>query len=162
LSNLALRNCAGLDLTKTASPPAYDHVGQQITYSYTVRNTKFFTLHGVHVTDDRIAGPIPCTPSTLATDETATCTATYTVTQADRDRAHITNQAPATGTTPNDDDVPSPPAGATVTGQQHPAIHVVKTAFPTQYAEPGEVITYTYTVTNTGNVTLHGITVHDD
>jgi hypothetical protein len=162
LKNLALRNCAGIDVTKTASPATYDHVGQQITYRYTVRNTKFFTLHGVHVTDDRIAGPIPCTPSTLATGEMASCTASYTVTQADLDRGRITNAATATGNTPNDDDVTAPPVEDTVTGRQHPAIQVVKTAFPTEYAEPGEEITYTYTVTNTGDVTLHAITVQDD
>jgi uncharacterized membrane protein len=162
LAELALRNCAGLDLTKTASPATYTRVGQRITYTYTVTNPKYFRLHDVHVTDDRINGPVACVPSTLATGETATCAATYRITQADLDAGHITNTATATGTTPNHDDVISPPARETVHARQAPAIRLVKTAFPVRYAVPGEQISYTYTVTNTGNVTLHGITLTDN
>lgn len=162
LTELALRNCAGLDLAKTAAPPAYAHVGDKITYTYTVTNPKFFTLDNVHVTDDRIPGPIPCMPSTLPTNATATCTATHEVTQADIDAGHIKNTAVATGTTPNGDDVPSLEAEATVRARQAPAIEIVKSAFPTQYAVPGEMITYTYTVTNAGNVTLRDVRVLDN
>jgi len=162
LTQLALRNCAGLDLTKTAAPTTYTHVGQEITYTYTVTNPKFFTLHDVHVTDDRVHGRIPCTPSTLATGESATCTATYKITQADLDAGHVTNTATATGTTPNHDDVTSDPADETVHARHHPGIKLVKSASPTRYAAAGEKISYTYTVTNTGNVTLRHVTVHDD
>ena len=133
-----------------------------MTYTYTVTNPKYFTLDNVHVTDDRIAGAIRCTPSTLATGQTATCTAEYTISQADVDAGHVTNSASATGTTPNHDDVTSPPADATVTAIRAPGIHLVKSAFPTDYAEPGETIHYTYTLTNTGNVTLHDVTLTDD
>ena len=162
LANLALRNCAGLGLAKKAAPAIYAHAGEKITYTYTVTNPKYFTLHNVRVSDDRIAGAIPCTPSTLATGETATCTATYIVSQADVDAGHVTNAAKATGTTPNDDPVTSPPADATVTAIRTPGIHLVKSAFPAEYAEPGETIYYTYTVANTGDVTLHNITLTDD
>ena len=51
---------------------------------------------------------------------------------------------------------------ATVHAIQSPGIQLGKTAFPTDYAESGETIHYTYMVTNTGNVTLHHITVTDD
>ena len=162
LAQVALRNCAGLDLAKRAAPAAYTHAGQKITYTFTVTNPKYFTLHNVHVTDDRIAGAIPCTPSTLATGMTATCTAEYAISQADVDAGQVTNAANATGTTPNDDDVTSPPADATVHAVQTPGIHLVKSAFPTSYAEPGETIHYTYTVANTGNVTLHDVRLTDD
>jgi hypothetical protein len=43
-----------------------------------------------------------------------------------------------------------------------PGIRLRKVAFPTRYDAAGEKITYTYTVTNTGNVRLHGITVTDN
>jgi hypothetical protein len=162
LAGLALRNCAGLDLKKTARPATYTHVGQKITYTYTVTNRKYFTLHHVHVTDDRVKGPIPCTPSKLATGEKATCTATYTITKADLEAGHVTNTATATGTTPNGDDVTSQPAEATVRTRRPPAIGLVKSAFPAWYSEPGQRITYTYRVTNTGNATLHGITLVDN
>jgi hypothetical protein len=170
LAQLALRNCAGLDLTKTASPATYTHDGERITYVYKVTNKKFFTLHDVHVSDDRIKGPIPCTPSTLATGEKATCTASYTVTradveagtQADVEAGHVTNVATATGTTPNDDHVTSRPAREAVHARPVPDIRLVKSAFPTRYSAPGEQITYTYAVTNAGNVTLHDITLTDN
>jgi hypothetical protein len=162
LAKLALRNCAGLDLAKSAAPATYTHAGEKVSYTYTVTNPKYFTLHNVHVTDDRFAKAIPCTPSTLAKGGTATCAAEYTISQADVDAGHVTNTAKATGTTPNDDDVTSPPADATVTAIRTPAIHLAKSAFPAEYAEPGETITYTYTVANTGNVTLHHVTLTDD
>jgi hypothetical protein len=162
LTELALRNCAGIDLTKSASPKTYTHAGEKIAYTYTATNTKFFTLHDIHVADDHISGSVPCTPSTFATDETATCHATYTITQADVDAGHVTNTATAIGTTPNDNNVVSPSANTTITAIQTPGIHLAKSAFPTEYAVPGEEITYTYTVTNTGNVTLHGISLADD
>jgi hypothetical protein len=161
LTELALRNCAGIDLTKSASPATYTHAGEKIDYTYTATNTKFFTLHDVHVADDHISGSVPCTPSTFSTDETATCHATYTITQADVDAGHVTNTATAIGTTPNDNNVVSPSASTTVTAIQTPGIHLAKSAFPTEYAVSGEEITYTYTVTNTGNVTLHGIALTD-
>ena len=116
----------------------------------------------MHVTDDRVRGAIPCTPSTLATGETATCTAEYTISQADVDAGHVTNTAHANGRTPNDDDVTSPPAVATVTATRTPGIHLLKSAFPTEYAEAGETIHYAYTVANIGNVTLHHVTLTDN
>jgi uncharacterized repeat protein (TIGR01451 family) len=42
-----------------------------------------------------------------------------------------------------------------------PGIAIVKTANPT-VAAPGQSVTYTYVVTNTGNVNLNNITVNDD
>ncbi len=161
LAQLALRNCAGLDITKTAAPPTYDHVGQKVTYTYHVTNPKYFTLHDVQVADDHVSHTIGCTPSTLATGHTATCTATYTVTQADLDAGHVTNAARASALTPNSDTVESGHAHATVTAVEKPAVHLRKSAAPAHYGAPGEIITYTYTVTNTGNVRLHHIALRD-
>jgi len=162
LAQLALENCAGLAITKAASPPVYTHVGQQVTYAYTVTNPKYFTLRGVHVTDDRISHTVACAPSTLATGQRATCTARYAVTQADLDAGQVTNSARATGLTPNADTVSSGHAHATVRAEQAPGIGLDKAATPTRYAVPGEVIGYAYTVVNEGNVTLHGIALTDN
>ena len=100
--------------------------------------------------------------TTLAPTETTTCTAVHTVTQADLDAGTVTNNATADGT----------PAGGTLTpatdsatahATQTPALTLAKTASPLTYAAVGDVITYTYVVTNSGNVTLSGpLTVSDD
>ena len=44
--------------------------------------------------------------------------------------------------------VDSPPADALVTAVQNPELSIVKTASPLTYAAVGEVITYSYRVTN--------------
>ncbi|MFC8680948.1 LPXTG cell wall anchor domain-containing protein [Microbacterium ureisolvens] len=46
----------------------------------------------------------------------------------------------------------------------HPAISIEKTANPTELVEPGGAVTYSYTVTNTGDVPLAGVadTISDD
>jgi uncharacterized repeat protein (TIGR01451 family) len=53
-------------------------------------------------------------------------------------------------------------ATITVTLTHDPAIHIVKTASTNLLAYPGGPVTYTYAVTNTGNVPLSNVTVVDD
>ena len=149
-----------IQLTKTAGQADYDAAGDVLTYSFTVANTGNVTLTNVLVTDPQAVvtgGPITLAPG--ASDST-TFTATRTVTQADMDAGHFTNTATASGTPPTgapvtDDDT------ATVAAQQSPAISLVKNTSKTSYSAVGEVISYTFTVANTGNVTLTGITVSD-
>jgi len=44
----------------------------------------------------------------------------------------------------------------TVTAVQSPKLSLTKSANPTTYSYPGQIIVYTYVVKNTGNVTLNG------
>jgi uncharacterized repeat protein (TIGR01451 family) len=89
-----------------------------------------------------------------------TCTATYTTTQADVDRGSIRNTGTATGT---------PPSGAPVTAEssltvpavQSPGITLAKSASVASFSAAGTKITYSYRVTNTGNVTLTSVKVTD-
>ncbi len=89
-----------------------------------------------------------------------TCTATYTLTQADVDADVVDNTATASGT---------PPTGAPVTATDSVEIVVgapIGVALDKQATTPtssvaGGRITYSFTVTNTGNVTLDPISVTD-
>ena len=145
-----------LKLVKSASPLVYDHVGQVITYTYTVTNAGNVTLLGqITVTDNKVT--VICPPSTtLAPGASTTCTATHTITQADLDAGQIVNIASASNGV-----VTSPPDTATVKAQQNAQLSVVKSSTTASLSAP-QTVTYSYVVTNTGNVTLTGIALTDD
>ena len=104
---------------------------------------------------------LTCPVAHAGPGRTETCTATYTTTQADVDRGSINNTGTATGT---------PPSGAPVTADlfsDHPgrpvARHHLGQVGQRRPASrpPGTMITYSYMVTNTGNVTLTPVKVTD-
>ena len=150
-----------LAMTKTASPQSFDAIGDLISYDYVVTNTGNITLtSAVTVSDDRIASvTCPALPAGgLAPNASLTCTGTDTVTQADIDAGSITNTASAAA-----NGVSSPPVSETVTADQLPALAIEKSADRANFAALGEIVTYDYLVTNTGNVTITDpISVSDD
>ena len=152
-----------LTIVKSASPATYDAVGDVISYSYLVTNTGNVTLSGPFtVTDDRSTDEACPATATLAPLASITCTATYTITQADLDAGDVTNIASAHGTF-GGNPVDSTTDSETVNADQNPELTIVKTASPATYDSVGDVISYSYLVTNTGNVTLSGpFTVTDD
>jgi uncharacterized repeat protein (TIGR01451 family) len=150
---------AAIGLVKSADLPQFSSAGTTITYSYLVTNAGNVTLNPVTVSDS-VLGPITCPLTRLSPGQNETCTATYHTTQADVDRGFVTNVATATGTPPSGPAV-TKTATETVDAVQNPAIKIVKTASPTSFDAPGTVITYSYRVTNSGNVTLHSVVVSD-
>jgi LysM repeat protein len=104
-----------LKLTKTANPVTYDHVGQTVTYAYVITNSGIATLGPAQftVSDTGIGTPINCGDATLtlASNATVTCSATYTITQADMNAASVATNATASG----GGIAPSQPASATIT-----------------------------------------------
>ena len=163
-------------LQKTANTTALSvppKVGDVISYVFTVRNTGNVTLSGITLLDplpgiNVLGGPI----ATLApgTQDAVTFTATYALKQADIDAGGVQNQATATGTAPggarvsdvSGTDLVNDAPTVTPLGRA-PAISVIKSAtaaFSTP-AQPGDIISYNFTVRNEGNVTLSGITLTD-
>ena len=129
--------------------------------SFTVTNTGNVTISGpITVTDD-IATDELCPAGDLAPGGALTCTASHTITQGDLDDGFVTNVAFATGTDTNGDPVVSPDDEETVDADQNPALSIVKTASPLTYDEVGDVIDYSYLVTNTGDVSLTNVVVND-
>ena len=151
-----------LDLDKSATPASYDTVGDVVTYTYTLTNTSNVTLTGPFtVTDDKTTVSCPAT-STLAPAASVTCTATYTVTQVDLDAGSVTNHAIGAATF-DGGAVVSDPAVVTVEADKQPELTLDKSVTPATYDAAGDVLSYSYLVTNTGNVTITDpVTVTDD
>jgi uncharacterized repeat protein (TIGR01451 family) len=110
--------------------------------------------------------PFNINSSGLNVGKNVTGTATYTITQSDLDSGLVINLANATcsftnstGTYP----VLSNNSIVTVPAVDTPVLTIQKVANLTSYSSLGQVIGYTYTVNNTGNVDILGnITVTDD
>src|SRR5690606_24153663 len=135
----------------------------------TVTNTGNVTLENIEV-NDALTG-LTETIVTLAPNGVETFTTTYTVTQSDLDNGSVLNTATATGDDPDGTPVdPEDPTDGEVEtpGTQTPSFTLVKAlasingnAATTAYNAVGDVLEYTITVTNTGNVTLENIEVND-
>jgi len=146
-----------IEVVKTADPTTVSEAGTVVTYTYTVTNTGDVTLTGINVTDNKL-GDITLGKTTLAPGESTSGTANYAVTQVDIDAGDdIINVATVTC-----DQEVTDIDSATVEIDEEAEIDIVKTADPTTVSEAGTVVTYDYTVTNTGDVTLTGINVTDD
>lgn len=141
--------------------------GDRIPYTFDVTNTGDLALSDVGIAEESFDGTggwptVSCPLSTLDPLADQECTADYVLTQDDVDRGSVTNIATAHGTPPGADSaVVSSPSDATVALEASPALTLVKTADRTRVTSAGEVVTYTFTVTNTGNVTLFAPTVEE-
>ena len=148
-----------LDIVKSAPTNADEDgsttvsIGDTLTYTITVTNTGNIDQTNVVVTDNLIS-PSSNTCAAVAVGATCTLTGDYTVTMAD-EGTDIVNTASAESdevTTPVTDTVTTPVVPAA------PALDIVKSA-PTNADEDGsttvsigDTLTYTITVTNTGNI----------
>jgi uncharacterized repeat protein (TIGR01451 family) len=158
-----LPQSAALTITKTVNKENID-APQTLTYTITVENTGNVSINNVQLTDSLVtvqyAGGDTDNDGILDVDEIWTYTATYGATQTDIDAGNdLVNTASVTST-----EVPGPTyASAKTTITQIPSLAIDKTAAPWIYEAVGDVISYSYDVTNDGNVTISGpITVADD
>ena len=160
-----------LNITKSATtnnpsdPTKYNSPGQTITYTYNVTNTgNTYITELITVRDNKIPGgqiTIGTIGDVLAPGKSVPGTATYVVTQQDVDNGSVTNLANATGSY-NEQSVLSNNTSVTVPAIQNPALKTEKEVDPKTYFAVGDLIDYSYTVTNKGNVDIAGpITVKD-
>ncbi|MFV0307098.1 MAG: hypothetical protein ACK5OX_05080, partial [Desertimonas sp.] len=135
-----------------------------VTFCYLVTNTGNTTLSATVVVDD-MATPVDTsddvtiTVPELAPSASATVTATVTVdqdviyaqvTRTNVARDHDTEQV-----------VTSPPDTAAVDPEGTPGIQIVKSNDPTTTLREGDVVNYSFVVTNTGTVALTDVTLVD-
>ncbi|WP_018096262.1 DUF7507 domain-containing protein [Sinorhizobium meliloti] len=144
-------------------------LGETISYAFRVQNTGTVTMTGVTVNDPLLTNAgisVTPGPQTLGPGGTATFTATYTPTQGDIDAGRVENTATGTGTPPSGPPIDSPPDTVIVPPDQAPALTIEKTGTLNDsdgdgLLDPGETISYSFLVRNTGTVTMTNVTVDD-
>ncbi len=155
--------CCGssLKINKTAdfgpSPANPAGVNQAINYTIIVENTGNETLYQVNVTDDKLG--LREQIASLLPGEFRIFNARYVVAEIDL-CGNITNIAWANATDPCSETL-HVNASWTVPTSYTAAIEIDKRA-DVSSARIGDILNYTYTVTNTGDVNLSGLEIEDD
>ena len=139
-------------LTKNASVEFFTEVGEEITYTYVVENRGNGPAEGqLIVKDDRIDSilcPQMMGGAIIQSGKSVECKGIYTTTEEDVAAGSITNQATASV----GDATAS--ASLTIEYKSSPALELKKSASPTFFTKSGDLIVYTFTVTNTGNALI--------
>ncbi len=165
---IALDKSSSLPTVANGTLPAATDVGDTIEYSFEVENTGNVTLTNVTVTDPLITGApnngtinCPAGVASMNPGDVVTCTATYSVTQDDINAGMVANMADTTGTPPPSVpplDAPMASSSNMVTIAPMPDLDVQKSvAALTAPLQVGDLITYTFDIENTGNVTINGV-----
>jgi len=150
-----------ISVAASTNPPSFAVADTPITTSYLVTNTGNVNLTAVHVADSLPGlSAISCPGTTLLVGASETCHALYAVTQADVDAGGIHLAASVSGTAPSSTVVHGT-SNVTTPAIQGPAVAVTPSARPGSYFGAGTPLAMNYLVTNSGNVTLHGINVTD-
>lgn len=187
--DLGIEKTAGSPTTENGAKSDRVDAGDTITYTITIENLGNVTLENVTPVDPGpqfngedgtgtmggfiVSGSDPeAATATLAPGESATFTAVYTLSDLDVYLAAdvtdgVTNTATSTGDTSGGESYDDTDEATGTTALPYVAeIDLVKEADlddtnENGFADLGETITYTYSVTNTGNVPLTGISVSD-
>jgi len=156
-ASVELTYVAALQVTKTPSASTAA-VGETVTYQFSVKNTGAVTIKALTLTDDKL-GDITLNTALLAPGETATGSAMHTIIETDLP-GPLSNVATASGTDSQGKAVTAQ-AKASVELTYTAAMEVAKLASATT-SGVGDSVTYTYTVRNTGTVTIKGLKLVDD
>ncbi len=152
---------AELSIEKTSSYASFSMVGDQVVYTIVATNTGAATLTNVDVSDALLDGVSDwtCDPAipvaSLAAGEAITCTATYTITQADMDAGVRDNTACAdSDETPEVcDDVRLREIDVTI--EKTPSTNIIQT--------DGDAVTFTLTFSTTATAnTIYSYSLVDD
>lgn len=143
--------------------------GDEITYAFKIVNTGNITIENIRIEDVvggvTVANPTGWNGPMVPGEENIDAfVATYTLKQEDIELGTFTNTAKVFGTSSGGaaNDV-TDDSTAVLSIDQTPGISIVKTADKARIekAKIGDEITYTFVVTNTGNVTLSNVVVTD-
>ena len=141
--------------------PATAYVGDQVTFTYTVTNTGNVTLSHPDVTDDKCSPveKVPDGQNSFDPGDVWVYTCTTTIPEDVGDSLVNTATACAEWSNPSGPDPEVCDEDTHTTVIPRPAITLEKTGAAT--AAAGATFTYSFVATNTGNVTLTGVTLTD-
>jgi uncharacterized repeat protein (TIGR01451 family) len=162
-----------LTLEKTAGEPADANsndtvdAGDTIRFTFLVTNDGNVPVREIEV-NDPIAGSVTCEELQLGVGESTDCSADdlYVITQADVDAGEVVNVATGAGIDPDNEPTVSNEDSTRTAIARSAELQIEKNAElidgdSDELADVDEGIQYTFTVTNTGNVTVTEIRVDD-
>ena len=172
-----VEDCTYLTVVKEANPLFVENEGDIITYTITVTNNNIISVGSINIVDPLIPltfiGGDDNNNNLIDFGEIWIYQGTYTVTlsdfndngidfngNADND-GDIDNMVVVSGTTSNNNPVAEIIDTAEVELIQDPSISMTKSG-PEEYCNTDQEITYNIIVTNTGNITLTGVTITDN
>lgn len=153
-----------LALEKTADAEQITEIGQKVTYSFEVTNTGNIAIDDIVITEGEFSGKgklsaPECPSGALEPGASVTCTSVYTAVAADITGEDLTNTATASGETPMGNPVASEESAAALKSVPEPKLELVKSADIEQVSHTGQTVTYSFEVTNTGNVPVEDIVI---
>ena len=148
---------SGLTITKTPDKTSAS-LGETITYTYVITNTSSSAINNLTLTDNKL-GSVTLSSTSLNPSQSITATTTHTVVVSDFP-GPITNTATVSGTEPNGNSLTANASASVILNQYEASLEITKTADRTS-ASPYEVVTYTYIITNNGDVTINNLTLND-
>jgi hypothetical protein len=155
-----------IDLVKSGRLEGGASAGEWVRWDFTITNIGETPLTSVELTD-HLAGVVdlevtwPGAEGELAAGASAPATARYQLTQVDLDRGFVHNTATVTGLDPNETLVDDP-AEATVVVPEGGSLLLVKNGELTGEPTAGGEVEWSFVLTNTGNVTLTDVQLHDE
>jgi CshA-type fibril repeat protein len=163
---LPITPAPAISLTKTVDAAGASEAGDPLAYSFLVTNTGNVAVNSVEIAEVAFSGTgtLPdasCPAGSLLPGAATTCTVGYQLTQDDVDAGTVTNTAIANAVPASGGTVSSAPSSAPVTITAQPSFTFAKTATPASITAAGQPVTYSFTITNTGNVTLSSPVIDD-
>ncbi len=141
----------GFTLSMEATPNTFREQNEVIEYTYTIQNTRNTTIAGpFSVVDSRLGTVAPCGSTPLAAGATTTCTAGYTTQASDVGDWISTSAYVQQG------ELTSASASTYISYDDPAKLALTVEAAPLIYSRAGDLITYTYTIINIGDVPLTG------
>ena len=150
-----------VELIKTVTP-SVAKPGDTVTYTFTVKNTGNIKLIKVILTDNMLTNELGAKANigSLGAGEATTIIVDYTI-PIDTQTGTFKNIAKVKGCDGNSNPAKDTDTAELTVIEKNPAIELIKTVNPS-VAEPGDTVTYTFTVKNAGALPLYDIFLTDD